>query len=272
MLEPRKELLNEIEEMLFGLSVEELQRVASQCKLTTEDVDVEGKTRRALINYVMQFCEHEDLLELEDSGMSVLLALSDTVKSIKHKESAAKSVVAERSSPAEEEVVECSTAEGETAQQPQAREPVTFSRGRSPVVHAGRESMGSHSTSVWQAYRKDFKISGQIGEANQKDKLNFTSLEHQIENGLKKGYTDAEIVEAVIRAVSPGVKLRSYLEGKTDLTLATLRHILRAHYAEKDATDLYQQLTKAVQSPSETALDFVVRVLDLRQRVLNASE
>lgn len=81
-----------------------------------------------------------------------------------------------------------------------------------------------------------------------------------------------EIVEAVIRSVSPGLKLRSYLEGKTNLTLATLRQILRAHYAEKDATVLYQQLTKAVQGSGETSLDFLVRVLDLRQKVLFASE
>lgn len=44
-----------------------------------------------------------------------------------------------------------------------------------------------------------------------------------------------EIVEAVMCTVSPGLKLRSYLEGKTDLTLAMLRQILRAQYAEKDA-------------------------------------
>jgi len=35
---------------------------------------------------------------------------------------------------------------------------------------------------------------------------------------------------------------------------------------------LYQQLTKAAQGPSETALDFLVQVLDLRQKVLFASE
>lgn len=81
-----------------------------------------------------------------------------------------------------------------------------------------------------------------------------------------------EIVEAVIRSVSAGLKLRSYLEGKTDLTLATLRQIFRAHYAEKDATVLNQQLTEAVQGPYETSLDFLVRVLDLRQKVLVASE
>lgn len=131
----------------------------------------------------------------------------------------------------------------------------------------GQLLCGFHS-----GFRKDFRISGNVGESNSKDSLSFSSLEHQIENGLRKGYSDLEIVEAVIFSVSAGLKLRSYLEGKTDLTLATLRQILRAHYAEKDATVLYQQLTEAVQAPYETSLDFLVRVLDLRQKVLFASE
>lgn len=93
-----------------------------------------------------------------------------------------------------------------------------------------------------------------------------------MEGGLRKNYLEVEIMEAVIRAVNPSLKLRSYLEGKRDLTLATLRQILRTHYAEKDATVLYQQLTKAVQGHGETALDFLVRVLDLHQKVLLALE
>lgn len=57
-----------------------------------------------------------------------------------------------------------------------------------------------------------------------------------------------------------------------DLTLQNLRQILRAHYAEKDATELYQKLTKAVQEAGESPLDFLVIVLDLCQKVLFASE
>lgn len=93
---------------------------------------------------------------------------------------------------------------------------------------------------------KDFKISGQIAEANQKAKLTLNSLEHQIENGLRKEYPEVETAKSLICTVSPGVKLRSYLEGKIDLILHTLRQILQAHYAEKDATDLYKQSTKVL--------------------------
>lgn len=133
----------------------------------------------------------------------------------------------------------------------------------------GRDSISNSCYNSSQAgFRKDFRINGHVGESMSKDTLCFSSLEHQIESGLRKGYSETEIVEAVINAMSPGLKLRSYLEGKFDLTLANLRQILRAHYAEKDATVLYQQLTKAVQGPNKTPLEFLIRVLDLRQKIV----
>lgn len=156
----------------------------------------------------MQFCERENLIDLDDMGMSVLLELSDSHNHYESRRS-------------------CREGELRTSR--------------------GRYSMGNNSCCMSSnGYQKDFKISGQIGEVNQKGKLTFTSLEHQIQNGLRKEYPEIDILEAVIHAVSPGVKLRSYLEGKTDLILHTLKQILQAHYAEKDTTDLYQQSNKAV--------------------------
>ena len=119
---------------------------------------------------------------------------------------------------------------------------------------------------------RDFKISGQIGEPDQKDKLTFSSLAHQIEQGISKGFPEIEIVDAVIRAIAPGLQLRSYLEGKSNLTLPTLRRILRSHYQEKGATELYKQLTSEVQSSKETPQSFLIRALDLRQKILFASQ
>lgn len=56
-------------------------------------------------------------------------------------------------------------------------------------------------------WRKDFKISGQIGEPGQKDRLTFSSLALQIKNGLTKGYPESDIVDAVVRAIVPGLQL-----------------------------------------------------------------
>lgn len=140
------------------------------------------------------------------------------------------------------------------------------------IQRRGRDSLNTSYSAASSGFRKEFRISGHVGELTSRDTLSFSSLEHQIESGLRKGYEEIEIVEAVIHAVSPGLRLRSYLEGKTDLTLFALRQILRAHYAEKDAMVLYQQLANAMQGSGETALDFLVRVLDLRQKILFDSE
>ena len=102
--------------------------------------------------------------------------------------------------------------------------------------------------------------------------MSFTSLAHQINAGLKRGYKEEEIIEAVIRAINPGLRLRSYLEGKPDLDLARLRKILRSHYQERGATEMYQLLSSAVQEAGETPQDFLVRLLDLKQKVLFASQ
>ena len=51
--------------------------------------------------------------------------------------------------------------------------------------------------------KRDFKISGKIGEAGQQDKLTYVVLIHQIDLGLTKGYKESEVVEAVIKAISP---------------------------------------------------------------------
>ena len=120
--------------------------------------------------------------------------------------------------------------------------------------------------------RRDFKISGQIGEPGQKDKLSFSSLAHQIESGRLKGHMEQDLIEGVIRAVLPGSPLRSYLEGRVGLTLPMLRHILRSHYQEKDATELYHQLTRLTQQSRESPQAFLVRALDLRQKVVFASQ
>ena len=121
-------------------------------------------------------------------------------------------------------------------------------------------------------FKRDFKISGQIGDFSQKDRPSFSSLVHQIENGLKNDYRKDEIKEAGIKAINPALSLRSYLEGKADLTLAKLRRIMRSHYQEKTATELYHQLSSTVQQLKEKPQEFLIRLLDLKQKVLFASQ
>ena len=90
--------------------------------------------------------------------------------------------------------------------------------------------------------------------------------------GVKAGYHESEIIEAVIRAVSPRQKLPSYLEMMDNLSLIRLKQILRAHFKEKTGTELYQELTSLCQSPKESVQDFLMRVMNLREQVIFASQ
>ena len=100
--------------------------------------------------------------------------------------------------------------------------------------------------------------------------MSFTSLAHQIDAGLRRGYKEEEIDEAVIRTIHPGLRLRSYLEGKLELELARLCKILRSHYQEKGLGSV--SASQLGSTGGETPQDFLVRLLDLKQKVLFASQ
>ena len=113
------------------------------------------------------------------------------------------------------------------------------------------------STSV---LRRQFKIVGQIGDPDQKDKFNYNSLRRQIDIGVGQKYKEHEILDGVIRAISPGLVLRSYLESFKTLSPDRLKKILRSHYGAKNTTELYQSSTSICQSGKETPQAFLMRV------------
>jgi len=67
--------------------------------------------------------------------------------------------------------------------------------------------------------RREFKI----GEKGQKNRLSYTNPMHQIDRGLRKGHGEAEVMEAVIKSISPGLSIRDMLEIKSGLTLPQLK-------------------------------------------------
>ena len=119
------------------------------------------------------------------------------------------------------------------------------------------------------SWKKELKISEQIGDP--KPQFSFVSLVRQIETTVIKKYTETEIVEAVLKAIQPGSNLRSYLERRTDVDLPQMQQIIRAHYKEKNATELYQELSNVAQSAREDPTEVLMCALDLRQKVLFTS-
>ena len=76
----------------------------------------------------------------------------------------------------------------------------------------------------------------------------------------------------MIRAISPHSSLWSYVETLCDLSLAKLRRILRVHYREKAASEVYQQLATVWHQSNESPQQFLLRALDLRSKVNFASQ
>ena len=124
---------------------------------------------------------------------------------------------------------------------------------------------------VSKVLRREFKIHGVVAGDNFKDGLSFVSLARQIKSGIKAGYKETEIVEAVIRAVSPSLKLRLYLEMIQDLSLSRVRQIMKAHFKQKSTTELYQELSVLHQDASESLQDFLERALNLKQQIIFVS-
>ena len=263
----------DIKGTLYKLTVEQLIKVCNALQISGQGKEhVTGKKRSQLITHVTEYLEREEMVDLEDEGMADLLYAQDIIEEVQ----IAKELSVRETPDQDEEqgilqkevaALRLSLQEKESAMHDLMKNSMNAPLSSSTPVKSVETAPTNGS--VW---RKDLKISGQIGEPGQKDRLTFSSLARQIENGLSRGYPESEITDAVIRAMTPGLQLRSYLEGKENLTLPALRRILRSHYQERSATELYKQLTSEVQSGKETPQNFLIRAMDLRQKILFASQ
>ena len=118
---------------------------------------------------------------------------------------------------------------------------------------------------------KDFSINGKIGDPQNDKDIGFLGSVRQIEEGREKGYSEKEIIAGVIRAIAPR-NLRTYLGMMRGLKVPRLKQILRNHYNEKSATELYQELIMLKQLPNEDATAFAIRAMECREKILFCSD
>ena len=85
------------------------------------------------------------------------------------------------------------------------------------------------------------------------------------------GYSEEMICSSVIKAITPGSYLRTYLESKHSLTLSSLVEVMRSHFREKDSTSIFSELSNVVQAANESCLDFIIRAKCLREKVISSS-
>ena len=102
--------------------------------------------------------------------------------------------------------------------------------------------------------------------------MGYISLIHQIKNAQQARYKESEVVKAVIGAMIPSLTLRNVLETISNLSLAQLQRYLQSHYGEQNATDLANNLTSMVQFPRESSYAFVMRCIEMRQKLIMSSD
>lgn len=268
-----EQVLDEIIATLWTLGKPELIKVCHHLKCSEPaGEEFNGQTRRALMKMVETTIGETEDGEDPQVFQQFVGELQSFVQSLEAHET-----VEPDSQKSENAAIERLRQEYEQLQQAQAEERRLLeekigalgAKLSSIAVTSEREATPPATHRVPEVtLKKDFKIWGQIGEAGQRDKLSFTSLTNQIESGIKKGYSENEIIEAIIKAVSPGLHLRDLLEVKRDLTLPTLKIILRGHYKVDSSSDLLHRLMNISQDPKESAQAFLFRAIELREKLL----
>lgn len=196
--------------------------------------NLQGKKRILLKTLLDHFCTLEDDSD-GDGGHSTMLSIQDFIKKQQPK--------------IEKEEIKENTPIDESV-----RQQITGINGKEKSV-------------IDLVKFKEFKIQGTIAGKGD-NKLSYTSLSYQIEEGRRQKYSDQLICAAIVKSISPASNLRTYLESRKLISLDSIIEILRSHFKEKDSAAVFNELSNAVQQTNETCLDFVLRLLCLREKVL----
>lgn len=84
---------------------------------------------------------------------------------------------------------------------------------------------------------REFKVyGGQIGDQN--SDITYNSICKQIDEGVREGFTETEIIRGVLRIVKPGA-FKDMLTNKDERTICELKGFLRSHLGERAGTELF---------------------------------
>ena len=119
--------------------------------------------------------------------------------------------------------------------------------------------------------KREFKITGgMIGGAE--GSVDYHSLCYQMEEGKSLGFTPREIRAGVIKATKTGTSIRKYLERNANATDEEFLEFLKNFYNAKDSDTLMDEMTDTYQEPKQKEIEFVVKMLGLRDDILAVTQ
>ncbi|CAL9692527.1 unnamed protein product [Knipowitschia caucasica] len=301
----RKELIWSIRGRLFTLKDSDLHKLAGSLAVETKDTVLFNQDdKEGCMDYVTSYLQSSKLLQLEDEGLSELLVLNDLIDQITQTSNLALTpnqietldMASPHPSnipdpqpaampPDENAYIETQSIEELKKAYETLGERLKLCQMSQPA-HVNTLSYQSHSQTCPRVQviperpvtlkdlsylpRKEFKVfGGQIGDNN--SEISCNSLTKQINEGIREGFAEAEIVRAVLRIVKPGT-FRDMLMLKDDLSVPELQGFLRSHLGEKATTEMFQELMCARQTEQESPQQFLYRMIGLKQKLMFQSK
>ena len=115
-------------------------------------------------------------------------------------------------------------------------------------------------------FKGQAKIKGIIGKG-----LSYVSLTRQVK-ALRVDHSERDVIEAIIQSVDASLPLRSFLDSKKNIDIQGLLSIIKSACQETDTTTLFIKLSNTMQNQNESAVSFLIRMLEIKSKVLFSTE
>ena len=244
--------------LIISLEKGKLKQLCDLFKISA--TDIENKTRLTLTTlFIAEIEKQLSVLKQEE----IIPYLNDCIE-IAEGETATQKEVGIEAEQARIKELEASIAALKIQQKKEleaARERLETARKETGVSAEGSSIEKSSMENLKSILRREFRIVGVLGPQGMKENLSFMSLNRQIEEGLKRGYEENEVIDGIIKCISSSLPLKDYIEAMRESGLETINKILRAHFQEKNASELYASLTNLVQNANEEPQNFLLRAL-----------
>ncbi len=139
---------------------------------------------------------------------------------------------------------------------------------RMPTPHARYPQPDSHEIkpSFIPMVQKEFRLHGSISDDVGKS-ISFNDLRKQVDDGKRKGYTEADLMAGLRRGITTG-SLKTYIDACIGLSLADALEFLQSHLKEQTPSELLNQLSKLKQKTGQSANGFLLDAMKLRQMLI----
>ena len=254
--------MDSIIEQLPRLSVEELLGICTKFSI---DVPAGKENDKAKVKrIILQFLGSENAQTGDDEGLAIMTLMDLEMGKV------LKTKAKETAQPTEVETGGSTSGSGA-----KVREPLEEQEEHTQVKVEEESFTDTTTDKKKMAFLKglklsQFKINGAVGTSE--GCIDFSNLNFQIKDGQTQGYDFDEIRAGIIKSIKTGTSMKKYFENAYHVSDDDFLKMLRSYYKVQDATTLFNQLVSAAQEPKEGEMDFVMRLMDLRNQVISLSE